>query len=533
MSLTRRDVIKAGVFAGAAMSLPLSRVVSGQSVLSNRMAASKLPKPFTIPFVPPPVAMRYRYDADTDYYDLSMRAVQLEVLPGYQTMFFAYDGSVPGPTIKVDRYRKTVVRHSNRLPSVHPTLGYEPWTSVHLHGSASLPEFDGYASDITRPGQYKRYEYPNSQPARTLWYHDHGVHHTAENAYFGCAAQYQVFDAMEQALDIPHGPYDVPLSLTDALFNSDGSLLFSLEDESGLWGDVILVNGRPWPVMQVERRKYRFRILASAVSRSWKLSLDSGESMAVIATDGGLMPVPQWVKSFRTSSGERYEVIIDFAKYPIGRRVILQNSSPKNNRNYENTNKVMAFDVVSDASVTTNNSVPDVLDTEREVMGLQESDSVATRRFEFKRGHGSWTINGTTWDDVVKSNYAFTLAKPRRGTVETWEFVNDSGGWFHPVHMHYTDFKILDRNGKPPLPHELGPKDVVYLGEGEKVRVLIKWKGEGRYGLGRYMMHCHNIVHEDHDMMAQFEIVGASGEEEDDPRGTYARPLTDLPDDPL
>jgi FtsP/CotA-like multicopper oxidase with cupredoxin domain len=532
MSLTRRDVIKAGVFAGAAMSLPLSRVVSGQSVLANRMAASKLPKPFTIPFVLPPVAVPVRYDAttNTDYYDLSMRAVQREVLPGYQTVFLAYNGSVPGPTIRVPRYRKTVVQHSNRLPSVHPTLGYEPWTSVHLHGSASLPQFDGYASDITHPGQYKRYEYPNKQPARTLWYHDHGVHHTAENAYFGCAAQYHLSDSNEQGLDIPHDPYDIPLLLSDALFNSDGSLLFSLEDEAGLWGDVILVNGRPWPVMQVERRKYRFRVLASAVSRSWKLSLDSGESMAVIATDGGLMPVPQWVTSFRSASGERYEVIIDFAKYPIGRRVILQNSSPKNNRNYENTNKVMAFDVVGDPSVTTNNSVPDELDPVHNVMNLQESQSVATRRFAFKRGHGQWQINGTTWDDVVKSNYEFTLAKPQLDTVETWEFVNDSGGWFHPIHVHFTDFKILDRNGKPPAPHELGPKDVVYLGEGEKVRVLMKWEG----GVGRYMMHCHNLVHEDHDMMAQFEIVDPNGPKGDDPiQAALPRPLSDLLNDPL
>ena len=65
-------------------------------------------------------------------------------------------------------------------------------------------------------------------------------------------------------MPIPHGPYDVPLIMADAMFNKDGSLLFSLEDAVRLWGDVILVNGRPWPVMQVERRKYRFRILGAA-----------------------------------------------------------------------------------------------------------------------------------------------------------------------------------------------------------------------------------------------------------------------------
>jgi spore coat protein A, manganese oxidase len=527
MALTRREVVKAGVFAGAALSLPLSRVVSGQSALSNRMPTSKLPKPFTTPFGIPPVAVPFRTDDTTDYYEMTMRATSLEVIPGFQTMFFAYDGSVPGPTIKVNRGRQVKVRHRNELPNVHPTLGYEPWTSVHLHGSASLPQFDGYASDLTRPGEYKKYVYPNFQPARTLWYHDHGVFHTAENAYHGLVAQYHLIDSEEEALEIPHGAYDVPLLIGDALFNKDGSLLFSLEDESGLWGDVILVNGRPWPVMQVERRKYRFRICGTSVSRSWKFSLDSGEPMIVIGTDGGLMTSPQSVTSFRAASAERYEVIIDFAKYPIGRRVVLQNTSPTNNRDFANTNKIMAFDVVSDPADLSNNSIPDVLIPDNEVMSLQANQAVRTRNFRFERRHGQWVVNGTTWEDVVESGYQFSLAKPNRGDVEIWELENKSGGWFHPIHMHLTDFKILDRNGRPPFAHERGPKDVVYVGEGEKVRVIMKWEGRGRY-----MLHCHNLIHEDHDMMAQFEVVDPAGAG-DDPLGTPARSLADVASDPL
>ena len=219
MALTRRDLIKAGVFAGATLSLPLSRVVSGQSSFDNRMPSSKLPKPFTTPFQVPPVAVPARFDDTTDYYDMTMKAFSAEVIPGFQTLFFGYEGVVPGPTIKVHQGRKIVVRHRNTLPNPHPTLGYEPWTSVHLHGSASLPQFDGYASDITHPGEFKDYDYPNFQVARTLWYHDHGVSHTAENAYFGLAAQYHLSDSLEQSLPIPHGRYDVPLMITDALFN--------------------------------------------------------------------------------------------------------------------------------------------------------------------------------------------------------------------------------------------------------------------------------------------------------------------------
>jgi FtsP/CotA-like multicopper oxidase with cupredoxin domain len=97
---------------------------------------------------------------------------------------------------------------------------------VHLHGSGSLPQYDGYASDITPPREYKDYQYPNYQDARTLWYHDHGIHHTAENAYMGLAAMYQLHDPLEQSLPIPHGRYDVPMILRDALFDSSGGLLY-------------------------------------------------------------------------------------------------------------------------------------------------------------------------------------------------------------------------------------------------------------------------------------------------------------------
>ena len=527
MTLTRRDLIKAGIFAGASMSLPLSRVVSGQSALDSRMPASKLPQPFTTPFALPPVAVPVRSDETTDYYSMHMQPTYAEIVPGYQTLLFGYEGSVPGPTIKVNQGRQAVVRHCNQLPSVHPTLGYQPWTSVHLHGSASLPQFDGYASDITRPDQFKDYQYPNFQAARTLWYHDHGVHHTAENVYHGLVGQYQMFDALEQSLPIPHGAYDIPLVISDALFKNDGSLLFTLEDENGLWGDVILVNGRPWPVMQVERRKYRFRILGASVARSWNFSLDSGEQMAVIATDGGLMPAPKYVKSFRAASSERYEVIIDFAKYPIGRRVVLRNSSPKNNVNYLNTNKIMAFDVVSNATDLSNNKIPAVLNPNNPVMALQPQDAVRTRTFQFHRTNGQWKINGKSWKDVVNSNYQFTLASPAVGDVEIWEFKNLSGGWFHPVHVHLVDFKVLDRNGRPPSPHEMGPKDVVYVGENETVRVITKFEGRGRY-----MIHCHNLIHEDHDMMGQFEVVDPAGPG-DDPLGTPCRPMSDEEGSPL
>ena len=156
-------------------------------------------------------------------------------------------------------------------------------------------------------------------------------------------------------------------------------------------------------------------------------------------------------------------------------------------------------------------------------MQLQPRQAKTTRLMEFKRQGGEWTVNGHTWDDVINSGFTRLEANPGLNDVEIWTFKNDSNGWFHPVHVHLVDFKILDRNGRPPAPYERGPKDVVYLGEGETVRMITRFGPN----LGRYMMHCHNLVHEDHDMMVQFE-VGTGG-----PDPIRAAPAGNLPAPPL
>ena len=160
-----------------------------------------------------------------------------------KTPVFGYDGVFPGPRIELNQGTPAVVRQRNHLPAVGP-FGQPNKTSTHLHGSASLPEFDGYASDVTAPGEFKDYHYPNFQPARTLWYHDHGVHWTAQQAYGGLVAMYLLHDKEESDL-LPTGDFDIPLVVNDAMFAADGSLAYDDNSHSGLWGDVILVNGRP------------------------------------------------------------------------------------------------------------------------------------------------------------------------------------------------------------------------------------------------------------------------------------------------
>ena len=287
---------------------------------------------------------------------------------------------------------------------------------------------------------------------------------------------------------------------------------------------MLLANGVPWPEMVVERRKYRFRFLNASVSRSynWKLVTAAGSSvpMTMIATDAGLMPKPAVVSSFRHAMAERYEVVIDFAKYPDNTLLTLKNVSPDNNIDYATTNQLMRFRVRGDATSTENNSIPtnwQELVPQPECMTWTDAGLKAKgtkeREFRFVRSNSMWTINGETWENVIDSGYKHVMANPGEGDIEIWKLTNTSGGWFHPVHIHLVDFQVLTRNGSAAAvkPYEKGPKDVVYVGENETVRVAMRFAGPSAgegwpTPRGRYMMHCHNLVHEDHDMMMQFSV---------------------------
>lgn len=526
MGITRRDALKLGVVGGAFAGVPLLRYRTRSE--PDRLAESRIPRPYMLPFAMPPVIDLVAGPDGVARHRVEMRMVTAEIVPGLATRLFAYDGAVPGPTFRVRRGTPAKIRFANALPQAHPTLGYRPSTSVHLHGSASLPQFDGYASDVTSPGEYKDYRYPNYQPSRTLWYHDHAVHRTGENVYMGLAGQYHMFDARERALPLPKGAYDVPLTIGDAMFDPSGDLRHEPDYRVGQFGDVILVNGVPWPRMRVARRKYRFRVLIGTPARSFNLRLSDGSPMTVIGTDGGLMPVPQTVTSMRAISGERYEIVIDFSRYSPGALIELRNRSPLNNEDFANTNKIMAFEVSDDPFDSANNEVPAQLFADNPVMTHRAVDAVARRRIRVKRDGETWTINGHTWDTVIDSGFTFAEARPRYGDLEIWELENSSGGWHHPVHLHLVDFRVLDRNGRTPFAYERGPKDVVYVGENEIVRVLVRFEGQ----VGKYMVHCHFLAHEDHDMMTQFEVIDRD-RVADEPFAAPPRSLNDEAADPL
>jgi spore coat protein A len=520
-AFTRRDVLK--VTAVGAATLALSAAASTSTARASELSRNRLPRPYTPydRFVQPPVLRVPDAPGRRPVVQVAQGPASLRLLPppAPKTTMWVYNGSYPGPTIKVRRNQPVTVRQVNRLPASHPLFGYEFATSTHLHGSPSLPPFDGYANDLSRPGFLKDYEYDNAEDARTLWYHDHAAHHTAPNIYTGLAAQYHILPpAGEPTFGLPvDDAFDVPLVISDVAFRADGQLLMDPHSTSGVMGDVIVVNGAPWPEVPVRPRTYRFRLLNASVARGYLLQLSGGLPMKVVATDGGLVRRPVDVDQLKLGMSERYDVLVDFAP-AAGQQVELRNLGVPNATDYEHTGQVMAFRVGTDPGG------PDTVLREDEwptvdpqgVLALDPADAVTTRRLRFERRCGKMTINGLTWSDVENSGFRNAIAEPQRNTVEVWELENPSSRWFHPVHLHLIDFRVLDRDGRPPTGYEDGPKDIVYLGERELVRIAVRFGPH----TGRYTLHCHNSSHEDHVMMHQFWVKDGADEGLDplDPR---------------
>jgi len=480
--ITRRKALKFTVIAGSSLLLPTSLLSRGlaTTLKPNEPASPKRPL-FHVPLPIMPVLRPVRSDATTDYYEITQKPARIEILPGLKTMIWGYNGQFPGPTIKGRVGRQTHVTQINKLP--------EPM-AVHLHGMASLPQYDGYALDSIQPGASKEYIYPNDHAA-TYWYHDHQNMMTATHTYKGLAGMYIIQDDFEDSLPLPKGKYDVPLIIQDWTFNRDGSLYFTPD------GDTILVNGAPWPRMEVANRKYRFRILNASVSTAYQLTLSSGGLLLVIGTDAGLMPTPQPVKDLRLGPAERYEVVIDFSSYPLGTQVVL-----KNLLDTDEFGQIMRFDIVRqerDDSIIPLKLRDDI----QSLAPRAEFEAVRTREFVFDQNKkGVWVINGKGFEPN------FFSATPNLGDIEIWHFRNTSTEDYHLIHLHLVKFRILDRNGNPPFPYEQGPKDTVFLdaktgNNDPDVRVLIKF-GPHK---GKYMFHCHVMDHEDHDMMSQFKVL--------------------------
>ena len=234
----------------------------------------------------------------------------------------------------------------------------------------------------------------------------------------------------------------------------------------------------------------RFRILNASNARIYDLALDpapsGGKPFVQVGNDGGLLEAPISREKISTAPAERFDVVVDFSRYPVGTEVTL-----KNLRGEGQTSDVMCFIVARREREVS--AVPERLAPEPDFPTLEEAE--VTRRFQFSSGvfGGMSTINGAVFDpDRID-------ARPRLGSTEVWGFSADPS---HPVHLHLVHFKVLSRDGGTPGPYDAGWKDTVSL-EGGTVRVAARFDG----WRGKYIFHCHNLEHEDMMMMANFEVI--------------------------
>ncbi len=452
------------------------------------------------------------------------------------------------------------------------------------------------------------FAYANDQPATTLWYHDHTLGVTRANMYCGLTGFYLIrggagdivrdrrtslpatlpFPAPARG-DAPGIDYhEIPLVLQDRSFNDDGSLFYPdnrayfeglnqppvvpyldipfQPDEacdglpsdvppiwnSEVFGNAIVVNGRTWPYLNVEPRRYRFRFLNAAQSRSFILHLSNNLSMWQIGSDQGFLPAPLLQQNVIIAPGERADVIIDFTGLLEGSDLTLQNLGPDepfrggipgqdfSPSDPATTGQVMRFNIVPLRSPDRTTppqyldfpDVPSPVRTPLRKLSLNEKTSQTVRTISRLNGNVVMRCDDPNADPftpvasllgvMTPEKLAFPLMweqqvteDPAVGDTETWEFFNFTEDG-HPIHIHQVRFRVVSRQAlatndegialqpyvllpgtnRGPEAWEQGFKDTVIALPGEVTRVQMKFDIPGIF-----VWHCHILEHEDNDMM--------------------------------
>jgi spore coat protein A len=483
------------------------------------------------------------------------------------TPMWGYNGMWPGPTFEVRKGQPISVKWTNQLPTKHfLPLDYtihgeeqdvpEVRSVTHVHGARVMPDSDGYpdawVTSDGRTGSVRAADpchYPNDQNATTLWYHDHAIGITRLNIYAGLAGFYLIRDAEEDNLNLPSGAYEIPLMIQDRSFSADGSLLYppAPNGTHPVWmqeffGNAICVNGKATPFLEVEPRKYRFRIVNGSNSRFYHVTLVPADASGKptgkpvdappfiqIGSDGGLLPAPLRMHYLIFSPGERFDIVIDFSEHK-GASLAMTNDAPAPYaRGGEIVpSEVMLFKVTKPLSGTDTSSVPETLVPFSPLNAAQAVRERTLALVEMDRPSDGYTMIGLLdkkhWDDPISED-------PKAGSTEIWSFANTTGD-VHPMHIHLVQFQVLNRQtfdvktyattGKLvftgiPMPPESNErpawKDTIKTYSGYVTRVIARFDlpagvvpkpGEEF----RYVWHCHVLEHEDNEMMRPYKIVG-------------------------
>ncbi|HET9594016.1 MAG TPA: multicopper oxidase family protein [Anaeromyxobacteraceae bacterium] len=477
----------------------------------------EMPRPPLMPAVPP-FAQQCVFGVPTTapavFHEVHMRRAVAQIIPGVDTPIQGYDGLYPGPTLRSHTGIPDVVRMVNELPVE---------TVVHQHGGHNPAASDGspFPDEVIFPGESRDYCYPNASAGgdpnenpSTMWYHDHAPGITGPNVYSGLAAFTISTDALEDGLIssgvLPAPAFDVPMALQDKAFNADGTLFFNPFNHDGFLGDVFVANGKAQPFFNVERRKYRFRILDGSNARFYLLNLSSGQPFLQIAADSWLLPVAVQRSSILLANAQRADLVIDFTNSPD--LVYLQNILRQDNGrgpggDLRNPDLMPPVPLVQ-FRVGPRSAAPDATVAPgtrlRPNTPIGPGEIVRTRQFEFERSDGAWQINGRFFDPARSD------ANPALGTAERWILKNGGGGWWHPIHIHLEAHQIQTFDASRVLPQQpLSPpnffkRDTTLLGPGDTAEIFMRFRDHP----GRFVFHCHNTEHEDDAMMTRFDVVG-------------------------
>lgn len=522
-----------GAAPRAAPSMPMA-----EERLAPQLAEPRKPlvNPATLPrFVDvlpiPPVAKPDAQRAHPAYpgrrlpcYRMEMRAFAARLhrdLP--PTTLWGYQGMCPGPTLEARRGEPFLVEWINALPArhllpvdhtIHGAEKNRPEVRAvtHVHGARVPADSDGWPEDAYPPGRSLLYHYPNAQDAATLWYHDHAMGITRLNIYAGLFGAYLLRDPEEQALGLPAGAQELPLILCDRLIARDGQLYYPVSDDpaapwvSEAYGNATLCNGKLYPYVEVEPRRYRLRLINAANARHFELSLSSRRPFLQIGSDQGLLPAPLERMRVELYPAERADVLVDFTGLDGQAVELRQPADP-----------ILQFRVRDrgrrDVAAA---SVPAAL---RQVPRIEPASAVRERILtvgEMDDANGNammMTLGGRHWSDPVTE-------EPVQDSIEIWSLVNLTGD-AHPIHLHLVRFQIVERRpfdlfawnarrelkytgpGQPPPPHEAGWKDTVRADPDMVTRIIMRFEGEP----GRYVWHCHLLEHEDNEMMRPFRLL--------------------------
>ncbi|HSM86350.1 MAG TPA: multicopper oxidase domain-containing protein, partial [Candidatus Limnocylindrales bacterium] len=456
--------------------------------------------------------------------------------------------------------------------------------STHEHNGHHGAENDGFTGAYFYPNQFYDYHWPIQLAGRnsinvnatdpraggpndagginkipgdwhetmsTHWFHDHMFSFTSQNVYKGNAAMFNMYSALDRGnealndgvnLRLPSGTanswgnldYDVNLMVADKAWDANGQLNMDIFDFDGFLGDVMTVNLTYTPYFEVERRKYRFRILNASVSRFFKIALANGagkaQPMIFIANDGNLMPSPITLTELDEQGiAERYDIVIDFSQYSLNTKlwfvnllefqdgkgpsaVLTLSEALKYSGSDPCVGKFLEFRVVRNPATPDVSQVPAVMIPNPDLTNIPVA---RTRTFEFGSGAnqnqsdpvtsfvGPWGIK-TDGGSMLDADFGRVSAAPGFGTREVWTLVNGGGGWDHPIHIHFEEGQILARDGSAAnVPSwEKGRKDVYRLRPGGSVTLTMQFRDWG----GMFMEHCHNTVHEDNAMLLRWEI---------------------------